>query len=161
LKVISQEKIEEIWERINYCSLEEGLKIGEEMQKEQPYVAVYLLAVEGDKFNSDERSLLFFLGYVVWQTMREGDTPLAMVTEEDLEKIEEETFSKIEELEGKPLRAFEEYALSFIDSYRQINLFKFIMDALMEELEEEEDIREENIWLMALYLKVVIDCFDR
>jgi len=131
------------------------------MQKEQPYVAVYLLAVEGDNFNTDERSLLFFLGNAVWQVMRDENASLPMVTDKDLEKIEEETFSKIEELEGKPLRAFEENALSFIDSYRQINLFKFIMDALMGELKEGEDIREENIWLIALYLKVVIDCFDR
>ena len=93
--------------------------------------------------------------------MREENTSLPMVTDKDLEKVEEETFSKIDELEGKPLIAFEENALSFIESYRQIDLFKFIMDALMEELEEEDDIREENIWLLALYLKIVIDCFDR
>jgi hypothetical protein len=139
MKAISKERVNSVWERITNQSIEEGLKIGEEMQEEQPYVMVYLLAVEGDKFNSDERSLLFFLGYVVWQTMREGDTPLAMVTEEDLEKIEEENFSKIDELEGKSLNVFEKNALDFIDNYPQINVFEFVMDSLMEEPEKMGD----------------------
>ena len=81
---ITSEIVEETWKRMAAMSGREAQELAKLFVKQQPVVASYLLVVDSDVLNQDERQLLFYLGTVVWQMMSQGKTPLPTVTEDDL-----------------------------------------------------------------------------
>lgn len=54
-----------------------------------------------------------------------------------------------------------EATTTIINSYRQPEVLRYVVEALMEEPEEGCLIRDESKGIMLLDLKTVIDCFDR
>lgn len=161
MEPISEEVVEQIWKRMNIQPIEKAENFVNKMQKEQPFALVYIMAVGGDLLNEDERELLVYLGIVVWQMMKQGATPLTEVTEDELEKVEKKNFRMLNGLSGKPEQAFQEAAREMIDNYPQPAVLKYVFEALMEEPEEGEEIKDENLGIMAIYLKTLIDCFNQ
>ncbi|MCM8774380.1 MAG: hypothetical protein NC820_06580 [Candidatus Omnitrophica bacterium] len=130
-------------------------------QKQQPFVLAYLLGVGGDTLNRDERELLLYIGIVVWQIMSQGDLPLKKITSEVLEETEEENMKMLEYLEDEPEASFIDIVEKIINDYPQPEVLIYVVEALMEEPEEGVLIRDENIGIMTIYLKTIIDCFDK
>jgi len=158
---ISSDIVEKTWKRIGEMSPQKMPKLVYLMSKEQPVVFAYLMAVGNDIFNQDERELLFYLGIVVWQLMSQGTTPLPKVTEETLDKTEESNMKTIEYLEGESEVGFIETVERIVGNYNQREVLRYVIEALMEESDEECLIRDEYKGMMVIYLKTVIDCFDK
>jgi hypothetical protein len=161
MKPIPEEIVEQTWKRMSAQPIEKAESLVNTMQKEQPFALIYLLAVGGDLLNEEERNLLVYLGIVVWQMMKQGEAPLSKVTEDKLEEAEEKNFKMLNSLAGKSERAFQEAALEMIEDYPQVAVLKYVFEALMEEPEEEVEIRDENLGIIAIYLKTIIDCFNQ
>ena len=157
---ISAEVVERTWQRIAGQSAKDAQKLINLMSKEQPVILAYLMAVDNDIFNQSEREVLLFLGVVVWQIMLQGNRPLPKVTEKILDKAEADNLKMAEYLRGETEAGFEEATRKIIGSYKQPEVLRHVVEAIMEDTEESSPIREENKGIMLLDLKIVIDCFD-
>lgn len=158
MKPISADIVESTWQRMAAMSPGEALKLVDRMKEEQPVVMAYLMAVDHDLFNQEERELLVYLGMVVWQIMSPGNAPLSRVTEKALDKAEESNMKMIESLMEAPEPDFTETTRTMIENYGQPEVLRYVVEALVEAVENEE-VRDENMGIMMLDLKTVIDCF--
>ena len=156
---ITSEIVEETWKRMAAMSEREAQELAKLFVKQQPVVASYLLVVDSDVLNQDERQLLFYLGTVVWQMMSQGKTPLPTVTEDDLFRAEDTNIKMVEYLQGETESGFRQVTETILNSHQQPEVLRYVIEALMEEPEEGCIIRDENLGIMFLDLKTVIDCF--
>lgn len=157
---ISADVVERTWKRMAALSEHKAQKLAGKMQEEQPIVMAYLLAVDHDLLNQDERELLFYLGTVVWQIMSQGSRPLPSVAEESLEKSEARNIAMVEYLQDESEAGFLDATGTITDNYGQPEVLRYVLEALIEEPEEGGVIRDESVGAMFLDLKTVIDCFD-
>ena len=158
---IPADVVEKTWREMSESSPEDAPETIERMSADQPLILGYLMAVSDELFNQDESELFVFLGIVIWHIMSHGDTPLPKVTEEMLEGIEESNFKMLEYLEDESETDFIETTENMLYNYNQQEVLRYVLEAIMEEPEEDSEIREENQGLMMIYLKTVIDCFDQ
>lgn len=158
---ISAEIVERTWKEMSTMSPLNYPKLINKFSKEQPFILTYLIAVDGQQFNEDERELLLYLGVVVWMMMSRGNNPLPKVTEKMIDDAEEKNIKMLEYLEGETETDFYETTDTILQDYNQPEVLRYVVEALMEDDDEDVDIQEENIGLMMIYLKTVIDCFDK
>src|SRR4030042_1344403 len=85
MEPVSADIADKVWKRMASLSPRRVPKLIQHMTKEQPVVLAYLLAVDDDILNDDERQLLLYLGVVVWQIMSQGARPSPNVTDECLD----------------------------------------------------------------------------
>ncbi|PIV63578.1 MAG: hypothetical protein COZ37_06755 [bacterium (Candidatus Ratteibacteria) CG_4_10_14_3_um_filter_41_18] len=158
---ISSDIVEKTWKRAGGMSPQEAPKMINLMGKQQPLVLAYLMAVGGDTLNQDERELLLYIGVVVWQIMSQGTTPLPKITEKTLDKVEGPNMKMLEYLESETETGFIETVKRIVKNYHQPEVLRYVLEALMEEREEGCLIRDKNKGIIVIYLKTVIDCFDK
>ena len=98
-------------------------------------------------------------GYNIEQAliMSQGDTPLIRIKPNVLDEAEDANMKMLECLEGEPESSF----IKIINNYSQPVVLKYVIEALMEEPEEDCLIRDENKGIVTIYLKTVIDCFNK
>ncbi len=160
MEPISSEVVDKTWERVASTSPRNAPKLVKRMTKEQPVILAYLLAVDNDVFNRDERELLLYLGVVVWQIMSQGSKALSMITEEILDDAYARNIKIAEYFQGESDDVFIETTRNIIGNYRQAEVLRYVVEAIMEEPEKGCHIRDDNMGFMLLDLKTVIDCFD-
>ena len=153
--------VEKTWIQMAAMSPEDAPEMIDRMTQEQPLILTYLMAVGDELFNQDERELLLFLGIVIWKIMQQGDTPLPEITEEMIDEVEESNFNMLEYLDGESEKEFNETTAAMIENFNQKEILAHVLEAIMEEPEEGCEITEENQGMLLIYLKTVIDCFDR
>jgi len=159
MKPISKEIIKKICRKIDRITPLEAQQISSVMQKEQPYILIYLLAIgDANNFTQNEKEQLLYLGGVIWQIMSQGNTPLPKVTDKMLNKAEEKNIKMLEYLEGESETDFIKSTEKIILNYNQKNILKYIIETIVED--KECLLRDEVKGIMAIYLKTVIDCFD-
>ena len=88
MKPISAGVVEQSAQRLANLSVRQGEQLTQRLIEEQPMMA-YLMAVDKDVLNEEERELVFYPGTMVWQIMSQGDATLPQVTEQILERAEE------------------------------------------------------------------------
>lgn len=160
--MISAETVTRVWQDMARASLDKVPHLVNQMRVEQPVILVYLLAVDDSIFNQHERELIFYLGMVVWQMMKQSKRRLRKVTEKRLEQAEKANFDFLERLSGSPEADFESATLTMLATYPEPEVFRYIVEAVMEEEDydpEDPPIREEYRGLAVMYLKTVLDAF--
>ncbi len=160
MEPIPAEIVEETWKRVASLSPRRAPRLMKRMGREQPLVLAYLLAVDHDLFNDDERQLLLCLGVVVWQIMSQRSRPLPTITEDQLDAAEAKNVKMAEYLQGETEEGFMEATRTMISNYGQPAVLRYVVEAIMEEPEEGCVIRDDSRGIMLLDLKTVIDCFD-
>jgi len=130
------------------------------MTAEQPVVLAYLLAVDHDFLNQDERELLLYLGVAVWRMMCRGGCRSATVTEELLDRVERRKEKELKRLVGQGPEALDRAPRDLLIRSRQPELLRYVVEALMEEDEPGCAIRPDARGLMALRLMTVIEALD-
>ncbi len=159
---ISPDIVEKTWNEIGGLAPEKGHEMIKRMSDQQPIILAYLMSTGDEVLNQDEKELLLYLGVVVWQIMSQGHASLPGITTEIVEESEDLNMKMIEYLEGESETSFMDTVEKMINNYNQPEVIRYVVEALMEE-EPEEDciIRDENIGIMMIFLKTVIDCFDK
>jgi len=158
--MISAETVTRVWQDMARASLDEVPRLLNQMQAEQPVVLAYLLAVDDSIFNEHEREIIFYLGIVVWQMMKQSRRRLRKVTEKRLEQAEEANFDFLEHLSTSPEADFESTTWEMLATYPEPEVFRYIVEAVMEEEDydpEDPPIRDEYRGLAVVYLKTVLD----
>ena len=160
-RVVAAETVERTWKWMAGLSRREARKLAHRMQREQPGIQAYLLAVDQDILNQHERELLLYMGTVVWQAMARGTgrfLPRVMIR--TIEEAEARNLQMLERLEGKSEAAFENTAREMAASCGQSELLKYVIETLMEKPEKGCVIRDRSRGVMMLDLKSVLDAFD-
>ena len=164
METVPEEIIEQTWTRIASLSQDDSETLAHKMTEQQPIVAVYLSAVGGDLLTEEEHEIMLYIGLVVWQIMNSGKSRLPMVTEAALEDAEDRNLKILESMQDESPGDFWVAIKNLIQNYNQIEVLKYVLEALMEEDEDfavDDSVREEMKGMMLIYLKSVIDCFDQ
>ncbi len=161
MDTISSEIVEKMYKRLGGMPPQEAPKMVNRMSKQQPLVLAYLMATGHDILNQDERELLLYLGMVVWQIMNQGTKSLPEITEKILDKAEDSNMKMLEYLDDESESGFIDTLEKIINNYNQPEVLRYVVEALVEEPKEESVIRDENIGIMMIFLKTVIDSFDK
>ena len=103
--------------------------------------------------------MLFYLGTVVWQMMAQGDAPLTKVTEQILEQAEDANRTMMESLVDASDDETRGVMEKMLREYSQPEVLKYVVEALMESAQGEE-VRQDNLGVMMVDLKTVIDCLN-
>ncbi|MBC8183003.1 hypothetical protein H8E88_18015 [candidate division KSB1 bacterium] len=160
MNTISAEIVEKIWQETAAMSPLDAPKLINKFSRQHPLIVSYLLAAGHDIFNRYEQELFLFMGINVWKMMSQGKKPLPKVTEKILDKVEDNNFKMLDYLDGEAGIGFTETVEQFISNYNQPEILRYVVEALFEE-EEGVEIRDEMKGMIMVYLKTVIDCFDR
>lgn len=163
MKPIPKKIVEETWQKLGQISFPEVPKLVDELKNKQPLLLAYLLAVDHDILNEDERELLLYLGINIWKMMSKGDKPLKEVTEKSLKENEKNNESMVKYIADEP--DFDKTVINIAENYNQKEILMYVIEALMENEPDEDgtycDIRDEYIGAMFMSLKTVIDCLDQ
>lgn len=130
---ISYEIVTETWQRMAETPPEQAQGLIDQMEKEQPIIMVYLLALDEYPFNQTEREIIFYIGVVLWEILKQGQPPLSMVNEESISKVEEENFRFLELLSNDTEADFMSATRSLIDNYGEPEVLRYLVEALMED----------------------------
>ena len=158
--MISAETVTQTWQRMAQTPVPELPDLIEQMGAEQPVIAAYLLAAKGLPFNRNEFELVFYIGMVVWQIMKQSERPLRKVTRKKLRQAEEaneDLFDRLGPGTGtEPARLTQLLAFK----YPEPEVLRYIVEAIVEELESDETpIRDEYKGLAFVYLRTALDAF--
>lgn len=144
MQTISAQIVERACEKLADMPEDAFPRLVEDMQKDQPEIMAFLMAAGHDDFNQAERELQFYLGAMVWMIMREGTPPPRRVEEARLDQLIERTEKMAEFLMGESDADFENSAMRIFDNHNQVNVLRYIVEALFED-EEEMEKEMENL----------------
>jgi hypothetical protein len=157
--------VDTIWQKMIELSPAGGRRMLKRLEADQPIAFAFLMTVDDDVLNEDERGLLVYVGMGVWQMMSQGATPVPKVTEDLLQAAQEASTRTLNPL----VQATEEQAgdvvKTMLDGYSQPEVLRYVTDTLTAASggcadDDEPGVRQENLGAMLLDLKMVIDCFN-
>ena len=157
--MISSEIVTQTWQRMSQTPVHQAPELVEQMKDEQPVALSYLLHMEELPFNDYERELIFYIGMVVWQIMKQSDQQLYKVTRKKMEKAEDSNIDRLEQLTSGSEGELIESAQHLIGTHPEPEVLRYIVEAIMEEEEEEPGFRDENKGLAFIHLKILLDAF--
>jgi hypothetical protein len=161
MKTISGKIIDRTWKRVNEATEEEAQRLLDVMAKQQPFVVAYLLAVEETLMEEADRGRLMLIGLILWQIISVENPDLRSVTMDDLEAAEQRNLKFLEELEAGSEMDHMTGLQNLMATYNQVPLLSAVIESLMAEDAEEPEMASENIGLVLLHLKSVLDCLDQ
>ena len=159
VQTIAEEIVDRVWREImsmDYAGVQELIK---KLSEEQPTILAYLMAVDSDKLNRDEREILVLTGVTIWKMMSSGPVELKTVTDLTIDSIEGNNIKMAEYFMGEPADTFDKTVQLAFERYNQPHVLEYALESIMDD--EEETIREKNKGLMFLDLKTIIDCLDQ
>lgn len=158
--MISEEIVTQTWQRIAGSSPHDAQRYMNQMSEEQPAVLAYLLTLDGDPFNQNEMGYILFIAMVVWQAMKQSPQGLRSVPMEAVAQADEANFSFLERFLFAGDEDFETAVAKMLTEYPEPEVLRYIVEALMEEEEDEEEpFRDEYRGLAFICLKTVLDAF--
>lgn len=163
MQTISEEIVERTWRKLAAMPSGDMPKLLEKMEREQPEIMAFLMAIDHDVLNQDERELLFYLGMVVWQMMREGTPRPKRVSAERLDELVVSTAKIVESFMTESPGDFMAVMARMFKDHHQINVLRYIVEALFE-LEadaERTEAREEMKGVVFKNLKIVLEALDQ
>ncbi len=159
MKPIPESVVQQTWERIAMMPEKNAEKLTTRMGKEQPAIVAFLLAVDQDILNQEEREVLFYLGLVIWQIMSRGHS-LPMAPIEAVEQADDANAAMLEQMMGAADSDLTAEAEKLVNTYNQSAVLQYAITALVEAADQGE-VRQDNIGVMLIDLKTVVDCLDQ
>jgi hypothetical protein len=161
VKTLSSEIIDEHWKNIERMDLDEVPDLINDLGRNQPFVLTYLMATGAEILNQKEREMLLFLGIMVWNISKVLIVDHEEIPTDELYDCESKNIAMLEYLSGEPEIDFLNTVDKIMSKYHQGALLKYIIDRLMEDIKDENcDIREDNIGIIVIYIKSLVDCID-
>jgi len=158
--MISAEIVTQTWQRMSQTPVSATPQLVEEMKEEQPLLLACLLALDDFPFNRYEQELIFYLGMVVWQIMKQSERRLHKVTRKKLGEAEEANYDFLELLTSDTEADFVSATKTMLEKHPEPEVLRYIVEAIMEEEEyepEDPSIRDEYRGLAFVHLKIALD----
>ncbi|MGC9398762.1 MAG: hypothetical protein ACP5HM_06470 [Anaerolineae bacterium] len=154
---ISAEVVEQTWQRIAMTPLQQAGGLIAQMQQEQPYLMDYLMAVD-ELLMQHEREIIFYVGMVLWQMMRQSPRGLKQVTPTHLEQAQTTNYEKLTQLATEGDRDFEISVREAINTYPEPEVLRYMVEAINEEDETSgPSIRDLYRGVAFIHLKSALD----
>jgi hypothetical protein len=166
MDTIPQEVVDQIWDEAVSIPPERAEEEFQGVLDSQPALVAYLLALEEDLLPPDDQGQLMMIGFCILRVMQSSGRPLREIEPEEIEEAESVNFAMLEKLnEGVECDMMEAVG-KLMSSYPQGPLLSVVLEALMESPEDEDgegdpESAPENLGLLFIHLKSVIDCLDR
>lgn len=163
MKKIPHEVVENYWLRIN-TKFDEGeiFRVLKGLYDRQQLIMMYLMVADKNSLNESEHQMLYYLGSFVVQVMLGESPETPEVTEEAWEKARGSNLKMLEFLASEDkAENFRRSMDDVIEANNQADLFRYVVELLMNDPECQRSIREENVWRLFTHLKIVIDCLDK
>ncbi len=158
---ISAENVEKAYAAICGLTEQEAYRLSYDFQKYQPLLVAYLTAVDKDILNQEERELLFYLGAVVWKIMSSEDKITPGANEDRLLSIENANQKIADSLRTTDSVKFADVVKKLLKACHQPEVLRYVIAALMDEDNAENSVRDENLGIIILDLKTIIEYLDR
>jgi len=163
MQTISEEIVEREWEKMANLPLDDVPRVIQRMEKEQPMILAFLMAIDDEVFNQDERGLLLHLGATVCEIMRQGEPRPKRVSEKRMDEFIERTDKMLEYFLEEAPENFEDSVRLIYQNHNQVNVLRYVVEALFELDDDEEDseVRDEMKGLLFMHLKTVVEALDQ
>jgi hypothetical protein len=102
------------------------------------------------------------MGIMLWNIIKQfsRNNPVEITTGELIEK-ETKNINMLEYLSGEPESDFTATVQKLMSTFHQSHLLSYTLDRIMDEVGIETDkIRDDNVGMIFIYLKSIIDCLD-
>ncbi len=154
MQFISEDIIEAVVEALEESEETPEMQI-EQLEKEQPMLLAYLANEQFDTLTEEERSYLFYLTWVMYQSAKSSEQVkvLPMITEDALGEAEEANWETYLDNTSKDFRRRLD---PFFEATEQEDLLAFLEDALIDD--DDATITEVGRDLLFIGLKTVMDC---
>jgi len=161
--MISAEIVAETAQRMSAMQPLDARALVKRLGEGQPVVVAYLLAASENKsFDQDEGQTLFYVGLVITEIMKQGLKEPDKITEKQLMRAEKANEDLLDKMATDSAGDFASAAESLVEKYPEPEVLRYVTEALMEDEEGDPDnppIRDENLGLAFLRLKIVLDAF--
>ncbi|MFW6151509.1 MAG: hypothetical protein ACOC6C_00880 [Verrucomicrobiota bacterium] len=162
MRTVTHEEIQASIDSVHNMTESQTRKFMLRMQKEQPYIQVYVAAIceRGEFENENDADAVANLSSIVWRSMRRAaGGPLVKVKGHEIEKREEQIMQLYRYAEGEPESNWPNMVQAWMEGYNQRPLLEFVLDSLMPP-ENPYGVTEEGSGMIFTYVKVIIDCLD-
>lgn len=160
MNALTIEEIDQIWKKMEKLELNDVPKLVTNLGKEQPSILTYLMATGNEILDQQEREAMLFMGVMIWHIVSEIMSEIPEITIDMLEDCEENNMAMLEYLAGEPDSEFMDTTENIMAKYHQAELLRYIIDRLMEEPDKGIELNADNVGMMVIYLKTIIDCLD-
>ena len=160
---ISAEVVTQTWQRMSQFAVKDLPDLMAQLKDEQPVIMAYLLALDDLPFNQHEQQIIFYVGVVVWQMVKQSPKRLLKVTRKKLERAETANIDSLDRLASDTEADFASATRSMLERYEEPEVLRYIVEALMDEEEYYQSgdipIRDEYRGLAFVHLKIALDAF--
>ena len=159
--MISSEIVTRTWQRMSQSPIHQAPELVEQMKTEQPVILGYLLNLEDFPFDQYEQELVFYIGTVVWQIIKQSKQQLYKVTRTKLKRAKESNVELLKELASSTESEFIESAQVLIRTCPEPEVLRYVVEAIMEEDDDPDEpgIRDEYRGIAFIHLKILLDAF--
>jgi hypothetical protein len=160
MEPISEKIVEKTWQEVASYSPIQANKKMQEMGKNQPEILAFLMALTED-LEPEVKELAIYIGFVVYRIFEGSRNKIKKITSKEIIYCYEYNQDLMERLEGANEKFIDRIAR--VQVSKQPYVMKYVVDALMEESEEEDgvELTDEDKCFLFLLLKTVVDLLDK
>ncbi|MFP4014895.1 MAG: hypothetical protein ACLFVQ_12470 [Chitinispirillaceae bacterium] len=157
---LTTKMVEDTWEELQSLDFKHIDSLIEEFSTEQPYVLAYLMATGSDILTEEDRETLVFMGLITWKVISGNEKEVPVVNDQLLVTKEEANMAMLDYLAGEPEAEFMNTVDLIMNKYSQGEFLRFIIHKIASQKESAPSPTRDNVGIVVIYLKTVIDCFD-
>ncbi|MEM6631326.1 MAG: hypothetical protein AAF694_16720 [Bacteroidota bacterium] len=155
----SNEWLEEQWDLMAEWSEEALIEKINRLGEENAFLLAYLSDIGEDSLPEDGQELLLFLGVFIQEIyQKQADNPQASLELSRLQETQKANEELLDLLSEQPDQ-FERSVSLLLEFHESRILLDFLGEILFEE-EEMEDLVEESLWEIWIYLKILIEAMN-
>ncbi len=154
MEEVKEEVIFKAVQEIAAMPIEEFEKLVAKIEEEQPDLMSYLSEIDGE-IQKEEWGFMFYNSVLIWFLFAKGEGIVGKITRQMIEEGIEDNFQLLEGLWAN--QDFGGAVTEMFETYPQKSLLNFITTALA----EDPILGEKNKPALFVYLKTVIDLFDK
>lgn len=154
-----EEFVEQSWQQIAVFNHERLTKEMHAMGKNQPDLLAFLMAYTDD-LEQEVKELAIYIAFVVYKTFHDSAGKIPKISSKEIMAVYNENALLLEDLEGAPGKILDK--IESLKVPRQPYVMKYVLEALLEDAEEEGiGLTEEDIDFLFILLKTEIEVLDR
>ena len=159
MKTIPEEIVEKTWQEVAGFSPDKAKREMTKIGNIQPELFAFVME-SSEEMGQEVRELAIYIFLVVYRMFQKSHRKIIKISSEEIIKCCEQNEGLLERLEGADEKILDRIAS--VQTSRQPDVVKYVVDALMEEDEGEDALAltEEQKGFLFLLLKTVIDVLD-
>lgn len=158
METVQKQMVDAAWHGLLSAPANTARDWMDQLCQREPALESYLFSADEHYSPSDERGIIFLAGFLIWRLLAgEKSKPL---TDEALEKVQEQNVRHFYELDASSKHVFLEAARKLNAVSNQRPLIEFVLEILRHYFHDAPPAADANLRLALVHLKTVVDCLD-